>query len=224
MENKTLLENIYPCGPTTERMEAILALYIVAVRGAFSNSRRQWGGYAYTHSYSGTSFYSIVVYSYKPETAVSGMDEYIESYRDKVAHDFAQMSEEDFEALRGSVSDGMLPWGYKGTSGATVCKSIEIGMRRCNYECKIVDVIKALKKQDIIDFCENEKRNPRKLCIQIIEEEIERTEPRSEAKHNKYELTHIRSEGEPTTIVDINEFRKNLNVYPLRKVELEADV
>lgn len=87
-------------------------------------------------------------------------------------------------------------------------------------EGKLSVEIKSLKKQDITDFHENEKKTQRKLSIQIIRHLKKDTTALKENKTDEDEKTEldlklIPREDDPTTIVDIRDFKKNLPVYPL---------
>lgn len=146
------------------------------------------------NNYYGTICYSGTYYSPGTEKVISHMDEHFETSRNKIPRELAAMSEEKFENLRTFV------------------------IYRMEAQGKLNEELKAIKKQDLIDFHENEKKNQCKLSIQVIRHLKKDTTPLKKdetegVEKNAYDLELIPQEGDATTIVDIRYFKKNLPVY-----------
>ena len=119
---------------------------------------------------------------------------------------------------------------------------------------KEVEILRTLEKQEIIDFClNNERTNLRKLSVQVIghtpcvidtetDQTLDKNPETADVAHldeedddkdneelfnalaNKLDLKFIPREGDATTIIDINDFKENLHVYPITKTKLESPI
>uniref|UniRef100_A0A1I8PFT7 Nardilysin n=1 Tax=Stomoxys calcitrans TaxID=35570 RepID=A0A1I8PFT7_STOCA len=202
----------------------------------------------------GIAGYSITVNSQETKHSAGHVEERIESFRSKMLEILDQMPQDEYEHVRESlikikqVVDMCLNEEVSRNWGEITTEEYLFDRKR-----KEVEVLKTLNKQEIIDFClNNERTNMRKLSIQVIgnvkqnngglmdketanaddeaeeqddeEEEEEADEELFNALANKLDLKFIPREGDATTIVDINDFKENLHVYPITKTKLDAPI
>lgn len=201
----------------------------------------------------GIAGYSITVNSQETKHTAAHVDERIEAFRSKMLQILDEMPQDEYEHVRESlikikqVVDMSLNDEVSRNWGEITCEEYLFDRKR-----KEVEILKTLNKQEIIDFClNNERTNLRKLSVQVIgnvgennageamesaesendhdeeeaeEDDDEDNEELFNALANKLDLKFIPREGDATTIVDINDFKENLHVYPITKTKIEIPV
>lgn len=245
----TVVTNFYQIGPCSVRIESILDLLMMFVEEPLFDSLRtkeQLGYYVASTvriNY-GIAGYSITVNSQETKNSAAHVEERIEVFRGKMLEILENMPKEEYKHVKESlikikqVVDMSLNEEVSRNWGEITCEEYLFDRKR-----KEVEVLRTLGKQEIIDFClNNERTNLRKLSIQVIgfkggesnrdsiDQEME-TEDAADGGEdneelfnelaNKLDLKFIAREGDATTIVDINDFKENLHVFPITKTILE---
>lgn len=243
---------IGPCSVRIESILDLLMMFVEEPLFDSLRTKEQLGYYVASSvriNY-GIAGYSITVNSQETKHSAGHVDERIEVFRSKMLQILDEMPQDEYEHVRESlikikqVVDMSLNEEVSRNWGEITCEEYLFDRKR-----KEVEILKILNKQEIIDFClNNERTNLRKLSIQVIgnvtqnngdvtEEQIDGVESAEEedgeeeadeelfnALANKLDLKFIPREGDATTIVDINDFKENLHVYPITKTKLETPV
>lgn len=162
-------------------------------------------GQSKVNRYSGTICYSIIVQISEYDKVDRCVDELLESYRAKIPQMITEMSDEEFNRLRDSAIDCMQSFhDFDYNTMTDDLKETE----EAEY------ILKTLTKQDVLDFSENEKGNTRKLSILLIDNKKcpcgWREKNPEEEENSECGLKCIPREGDPSTIVDINDFKRKL--------------
>lgn len=251
----TVICNFYQIGPCSLRIESILDLLMMFVEEPLFDTLRTKEQLGYYVSASvrmnyGIIGYSIAVNSQETKFSAAHVDERIEVFRGKMLQILEEMSPEDFDHVRESLIK------IKQVVDISLAEEVSHNWEEITSEEYVfdrrrreVEVLRALTKQDIIDFClSNERTNLRKLSVQVIGNKdavrLRRTPTRSEnsnddsggssgaesevddeelfnALASKLDVRFIPKDGDATTIVDIKDFKENLHVYPITKTKLE---
>ncbi|XP_014089704.1 nardilysin [Bactrocera oleae] len=252
----TVMCNFYQIGPGSILVESILDLLMMFVEEPLFDTLRTKEQLGYYVSASvrmnyGIIGYSIAVNSQETKFSAAHVDERIEVFRGKMLQILEEMSEEDFEHVRESLIK------IKQVVDISLAEEVSHNWEEITSEEYVfdrrrreVDVLRALAKQDIIDFClNNERTNLRKLSVQVIGNKdaarSKRAAKRDEENSNednagssgsetevddeelfnalasKLDVRFIPKEGDATTIVDIKDFKENLHIYPFTKTKLE---
>ncbi|XP_075155037.1 nardilysin [Haematobia irritans] len=243
---------IGPCSVRIESILDLLMMFVEEPLFDSLRTKEQLGYYVGSSvriNY-GIAGYSITVNSQETKHSAGHVDERIEAFRSKMIEILNDMPQDEYEHVRESlikikqVVDMSLSEEVARNWGEITCEEYLFDRKR-----KEVEILKTLNKQEIIDFClNNERTNLRKLSIQVIgnvsqnNSELIKEEPEEadeeedgvdddeadeelfNALANKLDLKFISREGDATTIVDINDFKENLHVFPITKTKLETPI
>ncbi|XP_055389188.1 nardilysin isoform X2 [Condylostylus longicornis] len=224
----TVVTNFYQMGPCTLKLECLLDLLLMLVEEPLFDILRtkEQLGYdisATVRNNSGILGYSITVNSQENKFSCSFVQTRIETFRVKMMTILEDMEDEEFEHVKQSliktkqVSDTELKDEVSRNWSEITSEEYIFDRLKQEIEC-----LRNITKQDIINFCLNyEKNNLRKLSVQVIGSTSSNavSENEIEAIDNRIELKLIKNES--STIFDIEDFKKNLNVYPVTKTLID---
>ncbi|XP_002075540.3 nardilysin [Drosophila willistoni] len=246
-DTNSVVTNFYQIGPNTVRVESILHMLMMFVdEPLFDNLRtKEQLGYhvaAAVRTNYGIAGYSIMVNSQETKTTVEHVESRIEAFRGKMLQILQTMSQEDYDHTRDSliklnlVTDTALSTEVHRNWSEITNEEYLFDRRR-----RQIDILRTLAKSEIVDFLlENEVSNLRKLSVQVIGHQVAESEDDSDdgeesgvasseeededlfiALSNSLDVKFLPQEGNAATIVDIEDFKSHLDVYP--KVKTNPD-
>lgn len=229
-DTNTVIVNYYQIGPSTVRLKCILDLLMLIVGEPLFNQLRtqEQLGYevkAEVDITSGIAGYFVFVNSQETKTTASHVEQRIEVFRNEMLQIVDAMSQEDYDHACDSliklmqITDMSLTSEVLRNWGQIISKRYMFDRRR-----QQIEVLRKLTKREVLDFLRdhNETSNMRKLSVQIIGHNPE-TKKASKLT-NKMDIVFLPQEGDANTIVDIADFKSNLDVYPLPTLRVVPNV
>lgn len=218
----TVIINYYQIGPNSVRLECILDLLVLIVGEPLFNQLRTQEQLGYQVNAEvdityGIAAYIVMVNSQETKTTASHVEQRIEVFRNKMLHIVDAMSQEDYDRTCDSliklkqITDMSL-------KSEVLRNWIEIISERFmfDYRRQQIEVLRKLTKEEVLDFLRdnNETSNMRKLSVQIIghNPETKKASPLAD----KLDIVFLPQQGDDTTIVDIADFKSNLDLYPMQ--------
>ncbi|XP_037810382.1 nardilysin-like [Lucilia sericata] len=226
----TVVANYYQIGPRTLYNGCILDFLIMILEAPVYNVLRtqQQLGYlvsCFTQINHGIMGFFIYVSSQETKHSSSHVEERIEAFRRDIHDLLEKLSLEDFENFKNSFIKRLE------IKDVTLNEEVYRNWEEITTEdycflrkSKCIDILRTLKKQDIIDFwLTNEKKNLRKLSVQVIgvnttPEECKGIEEDDVKREINLEFLEFDKDG--PSIVNVEEFKNQLNVYPVTKTKV----
>ncbi|XP_023307917.2 nardilysin-like [Lucilia cuprina] len=227
----TIVANYYQIGPRSLRNECILDLLMMILEAPLYNVLRtqQQLGYSvscFTHIHHGIMGFYIYVSSQETKHPCSYVEERIEASRRDIQDLLEKFSLEDFENFKNSFIK------LKEIKDVTLYEEVERNWEEIITEdyyfqrkSKSIEILRTLEKHDIVDYwLTNEKKNMRKLSVQVIgvnktPEECEVIVEEEDVK-KEINLEFLESDTDGPSIVNVAEFKDQLNVYPVVKTKV----
>ncbi|XP_030079691.1 nardilysin-like [Drosophila hydei] len=181
-DTNTVITNYYQIGPNNVRLECILDLLMMFVEEPLFDQLRtkEQLGYhvgATVRMNYGIAGYSIMVNSQETNTTASHVEKRIEVFRNNMLQILEDMSQEDYDHTRDSliklkqVADMALATEVSRNWNEIVNEEYMFDRRR-----QQIDVLRSLTKREIVAFLlDNEITNMRKVSIQVIGHQPEKT-------------------------------------------------
>lgn len=237
----TIVKNVYQIGCRSVRIDAILQLIMKIIDEPFVDTIRCKDKLSHTH-YLGISLnydvigYFMTVHTEEPRFKANHVAERIDAFNNNILKIITKITQDELDKFRNNLIK----------SKQILDKTLEDEVNR-NWEeiqrtdymfdrkQKEIEVLTDLKKTDIIDFWrKHDGLNQRRLSVQVIGNEIKVTENNhsnevlnktdSEVEQellNQYDFDFFSRDGDSTTIVNINHFKENLNVFPVKETTFE---
>lgn len=236
----TVITNFYQIGPISYRTHVLIDLLAMVAHEPIFDKLRNKEQLAYDVSFNlrdnyGILGYSITVNSQEPKFAVDYVDDRIENFRRELTTTIETMPDDDFEAIKASLSKIKLNEDNK-LSEEVQRNWAEITSDEYEFDRpqKEVEYLSTITKPELLEFYRaNIGDAERKLSVQIIgnaqekdvdvpnlvETEFEMNEDLETRRKRFDALIYVDFNGEAkgNLIRDLMEFKKTLEVYPVTK-------
>lgn len=227
----TVVKNFYQIGCRSMRIEAILAFIMETISSPFIDTIRSKDNLSFTHSLGIGLYYDIIGYFLTVTVEANKfeakyVEERIEAFNNNILQILQDITQEQLDKFRNNVIKS------KQILDKTLQDEVNRNweeIQRADYmfdrRNKEIEILTDLKKSDIVDFwLQHKGLNQRKLSVQVIGSKIKfnffnRTEEVLEELLNQYDFIFIPKDGKSKRerVVNLNDFKENLNVYPIKK-------
>lgn len=240
-DQNTVVCNFYQIGPCSLRIEGILDLLMMFVDEPLFDTLRtkEQLGYDVSSSVrinSGIAGYSITVQSQESKFTAKHVEERMEAFRVQMVKILNDLDQDEYEHVRESlikikqIVDASLAEEVNRNWGEVSCEEYIFDRRK-----REVDVLKSIRKQDLIDFLlENERNNLRKLSVQVIghkknkdnidssmETEAETEAETEEDENNENVIESYIPKFVEKDLPNVLNFKKQLVVYPVTRTSTD---
>lgn len=236
----TVITNFYQIGPISHKTHVLIDLLVWIAQEPLFDTLRNKEQLAYDVSFDlrdnyGILGYSITVNSQEPKFSVDHVDERIENFRRELIKIIENMPEDDFEAIKASLSKIKLNEDNK-LSEEVQRNWAEITTDEYEFDRphKEVEHLSTITKEQLLEFYRSHYGNvERKLSVQIIGNNHEKETDSSNDVEAEFEkngdLETRRKQFDTLNYVDFNgaargnliqdlmQFKKSLEVYSVTK-------
>ncbi|XP_065364663.1 nardilysin-like [Calliphora vicina] len=225
----TIVANYHQIGPRSLRTECILELLIMMLEATLYDvlrTKEQLGYYVScsTQINHGIMGYLIYVSSQETKHSAVYVAERMEAFRVSIQQILQNICEEDFQNFKNSLIK------LKEIKDVTLYEEVSRNWCEITSEdylfqrkSKEIEIVHTLEKQDILEFwLQNEATNLRQLSVQVmgVKNTTAECKERPEDTNTNLELEFLDFDKDGAAIVNLEEFKESLHVYPAIKIEL----